>query len=148
HRPTQLDSHTPRPAKHRLTGSSAASASLLLLHNSSSNVLSICNPQGLRKRRSAFSSASLRFARTRMCIAIVPEIRGENPSGELWHREQFCSKTCCPRSGLAVFAIFCAGACCFGFDSWFICPQNGNAQASIAPNITVIRNFIAALSCN
>jgi hypothetical protein len=45
-----------------------------------------------------------------MCIAIVPEILDENPSGALWHREQFCSKTSWPLSALAGFAVFGVGA--------------------------------------
>lgn len=33
-----------------------------------------------------------------MCMAMVPEMLGENPSGALWHRNQFWLNTCCPRS--------------------------------------------------
>jgi hypothetical protein len=42
-------------------------------------------------------------------------MREENPSGELWHRAQFCSNTFCPRSWFAawtfVVAAFVRGDC-------------------------------------
>jgi hypothetical protein len=54
---------------------------------------------GFIKRSSSCSSCRLREARTRMCRRTVPVMRGEKPSGALWQREQFCSKTRWPSSG-------------------------------------------------
>ena len=62
---------------------------------------------GLKNRRRACASFSLRFARTRICRTMLPAIRGENPSGGLWQREQFCMKTRSP-------SLICTGCClCF-----------------------------------
>lgn len=61
--------------------------------------------QGLRNRRMSRSSCSLSEARTRIWRRIVPDIRGEKPSGASWHLEQFCSNFFCP------FPPSTAGAC-------------------------------------
>jgi hypothetical protein len=60
---------------------------------------------GLKKWSSSSSSCLLSEARTRMWRTMVPEMRGEKPSGWLWQREQFCSKTRWPSSS-------CCGAAC------------------------------------
>ena len=53
---------------------------------------------GLKNRSRTSSSCLLSEARTRICRTTVPEMRGENPSGVLWQREQFCWKTRVPSS--------------------------------------------------
>src|SRR5271163_1163653 len=63
---------------------------------------------GLKKWSSSSSSCLLSEARTRMCRTMVPEMRGEKPSGSLWQREQFClkmrspSSSCCGAAGATV----------------------------------------------
>ncbi len=63
---------------------------------------------GLKKRSNSSSSCLLSEARTRMWRTMVPEMREEKPSGELWQREQFCWKMRVPLG----FLLFCGWRSC------------------------------------
>src|SRR5437868_825801 len=58
---------------------------------------------GARKARSFFSSSRDSRARVRICIAMVPDTRGEMLIGGMWHREQFALNTSSPVDCVAAF---------------------------------------------
>lgn len=82
----------------------------------------------------------------------VPVIRGNNSSGVLWHRLQFCRNFFSPSfAGVAEFAV--ATACCvdglavfFGVDDAGTCAEPTKAQHQSIPIAVSACSFIFSLA--
>jgi hypothetical protein len=74
-------------------------------------------------------------------------MRLEKPSGALWHREQFCANTCCPRSGFpALDAEGAEGVRCFCSFVWLIALAVANARKLSMSNS--VRFIFAPEACS